>query len=166
MSVVLRFPDNVVVVNRSKFQISHQWNLDSWSKYQWQETTKINHKQKQSRYNVETKCIAKPQFNQRINKIKRAKEKITPRNVQLVRFNLTYYGREIDLSNPLSMSSCEEIQMSYKKLASTSSQRTTLISTHFPNLTNEQDTHEFSLFQGVYNCFPTLESNTQKRTNP
>jgi hypothetical protein len=30
--------------------------------------------------------------------------------------------------------------MGYKKLASTSSQRTTLISTHFPNLTNEQDT--------------------------
>ena len=55
--------------------------------------------------------------------------------------------------------------MGYKKLASTSSQRTTLISTHFPNLTNEQDTHEFSLSQGVYNCFPTLESNPQKRTN-
>jgi len=30
--------------------------------------------------------------------------------------------------------------MSYKKLASTSSQRTTLISTYFPNLTKEQDT--------------------------
>ena len=56
--------------------------------------------------------------------------------------------------------------MSYKKLASTSSQRTTLISTNFPNLINEQDTHEFSLSQGDYNCFPTLESNPQKRTNP
>ena len=98
---------------------------------------------------------------------KESKEKITtPRNVHPVRSNLTYSGGEIDLSNPLSMSSYKEIQMGYKKLASTSSQRTTLISTHFPNLTNEQDTHEFSLTQGVYNCFPTLESNPQKRTNP
>jgi len=53
---------------------------------------------------------------------------------------MTYSGGEIDLSNPLSMSSYKEIQMGYKKLASTSSQRTTLISTHFSNLTNEQDT--------------------------
>ena len=53
---------------------------------------------------------------------------------------MTYSGGEIDLSNPLSMGSYKEIQMSYRKLASTSSQRTTLISTHFPNLTNEQDT--------------------------
>ncbi|KEH43897.1 hypothetical protein MTR_1g104835 [Medicago truncatula] len=56
---------------------------------------------------------------------------------------MTYSGGEIDLSNPLSMSSYKEIQMGYKKLASTSSQRTTLISTHFSNLTNEQDTHDF-----------------------
>ncbi|KEH43474.1 hypothetical protein MTR_1g094125 [Medicago truncatula] len=56
---------------------------------------------------------------------------------------MTYSGGEIDLFNPLSMSSYKEIQMSYKKLASTSSQKTTLISTNFPNLTNEQDTHDF-----------------------
>jgi len=72
---------------------------------------------------------------------KESKEKITTaRNVHAVRSNLTYFGREIDLSNPLSMSSYTEIQMGYKKLASTSSQRTTIISTHFSNLTNEQDT--------------------------
>jgi len=41
--------------------------------------------------------------------------------------------------------------MGYMKLALTSSQRTTLISTHFPNLTNEQDTQWFSLTQCVYN---------------
>jgi len=40
--------------------------------------------------------------------------------------NLTYSGGEIDLSNPLSMSSYEEIQNGYKKLASTSLQRTNL----------------------------------------
>jgi len=88
--------------------------------------------QQQSRPNLETKCITKSQSNKRINKIKRAKEKITtPRNVHPVRSNLTYSGGEIDLSNPLSMSSYKVIQMGYKKLTSTSSQRTTLISTHF-----------------------------------
>ena len=98
---------------------------------------------------------------------KESKEKITtPRNVYPVRSNMTYSEGEIDLSNPLSMSSYKKIQMSYKKLASTSSQRTTLISTHFPNLINEQDTHEFSLSQGVYNCFPTLKSNPPKDNQP
>ena len=72
---------------------------------------------------------------------KESKEKITtPRNVHPVRSNLTYSGGEIDLSNSLSLSSYKDIQMGYKKLASTSSQSTTLISTHFSNLTNEQDT--------------------------
>jgi hypothetical protein len=41
--------------------------------------------------------------------------------------------------------------MSYNKLASTSSQRTNLIFTYFPNLTKEQDTQWFSLTQGFYN---------------
>jgi len=69
------------------------------------------------------------------------KEKITtPRNVHPVRSNLTYSGGEIDLSNPLSMSSYKKTQMDYKKLSSTSSQRTNIISTYFSNLTNEQDT--------------------------
>jgi hypothetical protein len=70
----------------------------------------------------------------------RKKTTNTPRDDYPVWSNLTYSGGEIDLSNPLSMSSYKEIQMGYKKLASTSSQKTTLISTHFPNLTNEQDT--------------------------
>jgi len=30
-----------------QFQTSHQWNLDLWSKYQWQPITKMNHKQQQ-----------------------------------------------------------------------------------------------------------------------
>ncbi|KEH21679.1 hypothetical protein MTR_7g015000 [Medicago truncatula] len=73
-----------------------------------------------------------------------SKEKITtPRNVHPVRSNLTYSTGEIDFFNPLSMSSYKEIQMGYKKLASINSQRTTLISTHFPNLTNQQGTHDF-----------------------
>jgi len=85
---------------------------------------------------------------------KENKEKITtPRNVHRVRSKLTYFGGEIDLSNPLSMSSYKEIQMGNKKLASTSSQRTTLISTHFPNLTNEQDTEgEKNTRRGVELC--------------
>jgi len=73
-------------------------------------------------------------------KDKERRETNTSRNVYPVRSNLTYSGGEIDLSNPLSMSSYKEIQIGYKKLVSTSSQRTNLISTHFPNLTNEQDT--------------------------
>jgi len=37
--------------------------------------TQSNHKQQQqARSNIETKCIAKPQFNQRINKIKRVEK--------------------------------------------------------------------------------------------
>jgi len=74
--------------------------------------------------------ITKPQA-----KDKERRETNTPKIVDLVRSNLTYFGGEIDLSNPLSMSSYKEIQMGYKKLASTSSQRTNLISTHFSNLT-------------------------------
>ena len=73
-------------------------------------------------------------------KDKRRRETKTPRNVSPVRSNLTYSGGEIDLSNPLSMSSYKEIQRGYTKLTSTSSQRINLISTHFLNLTNEQDT--------------------------
>ena len=41
----------------------------------------------------------------------------TPKIVHPVRFNLTYSRGEIDLSNPLSMSSYKEKQMSFKKLA-------------------------------------------------
>jgi len=41
----------------------------------------------------------------------------TPRDDYPVRSNLTYSGGEIDLSNPLSMSSYKGIQMGYKKLA-------------------------------------------------
>jgi hypothetical protein len=70
----------------------------------------------------------------------RKKTTNTPRDDYPVRSNLTYSRGEIDLSNPLSMNSYKGIQMGYKKLTSTSSQRTNLISTHFPNLTNEQDT--------------------------
>ena len=88
-----------------------------WSKYQWQPTTKINHKQQQQ---VHRKTTINEQD-------KETKEKITtPRNVHPVRSNLTYSGGEIDLSNPLSMSSYKEIQMGYKKLASISSQSTTV----------------------------------------
>jgi len=65
-------------------------------------------------------------------KDKERRETNTLGNDYLVRSNFTYSGGEIDLFNPLSMSSYKEIQMGYKKLASTSSQRTTLISTHFP----------------------------------
>jgi len=47
-------------------------------------------------------------------KDKERRETNTPRNVYPVRFNLTYSGGEIDLSNPLSMSSYKEIQKGYK----------------------------------------------------
>jgi hypothetical protein len=73
-------------------------------------------------------------------KDKERRETNTAKIVYPIRSNLTYSGGEIDLSNPLLMSSYKEIQMGYKKLASISSQRTTLVSTYFPNLTNEQDT--------------------------
>ncbi|KEH20301.1 hypothetical protein MTR_8g071060 [Medicago truncatula] len=85
----------------------------------------------------------------------------TPKIVDSVQFNLTLSGGEIDLSNPLSMSSYKEIQMGYKKLASTSSQRTTLISTHFPNLANEQDTMIFT-HPMCLQCFPTQENSNQR----
>jgi len=126
-------------------------NYDVWSKYQWQPTTKINHKQQQQ---VHRKTTINEQD-------KETKEKITtPRNVHPVRSNLTYSGGDIDLSNPLSMSSYKEIQMGYKKLASISSQRTTV--------SHRWTRHSwiFTLSWGVYNCFPTLESNPQKRPNP
>jgi len=73
-------------------------------------------------------------------KDKERRETNTPKIVDPVQSNLTYSGGEIDHSNPLSKSSYKVIQMGYKKLTSTSSQRTNLISTHFSNLTNEQDT--------------------------
>jgi len=112
---------------------------------------------------VHSKTIIKSKNKQ----YKESREKITtPRNLHPVRSNLTYSGGEIDLSNPLSMSSYKEIQNGLQEITFKSSQRTILISTHFPNLTNEQDTHEFSLSKDVYNCFPTLESNPHKRTNP
>jgi len=52
-------------------------------------------------------------------KDKERREINTPRNVYLVRSNLIYFRGEIDISNPLSMSSYKEIQKGYKKLAST-----------------------------------------------
>jgi len=52
-------------------------------------------------------------------KDKERRETNTPKIVDPVRSNLTYSGGEIDLSYPLLMSSYKEIQMSYKKLAST-----------------------------------------------
>ena len=50
-------------------------------------------------------------------KDKERRETKTPKIVDPVRSNLTYSGGEIDLSNPLSMSSYKMIQMGYKKLA-------------------------------------------------
>ena len=73
-------------------------------------------------------------------KDKERKETNAPRNVYPVRSNLTYSRGAIDLSNPLSMSSYKEIQKGYKKLASTSSQRTNPNLYPFLNLTNEQNT--------------------------
>jgi len=64
----------------------------------------------------------------------------TPKIVHPVRSNLTYSRGEIDLSNPLSMSSYKEKQMGFKKLAQEHTKEQNLIYTHFPNLTNEQDT--------------------------
>jgi hypothetical protein len=56
---------------------------------------------------------SKPQAKDKREK----RETNTPRNVHPVWSNLTYSGGEIDLSNPLSMSSYKGIQMGYKKLA-------------------------------------------------
>jgi len=44
-------------------------------------------------------------------------KKTTPRNVHPVRSNLTYSGGEIDLSNPLSMSSYKEIQNGLQEIS-------------------------------------------------
>jgi len=57
---------------------------------------------------------------------------------------------EIDLSNPLSMSSYKEIQMGYKKLASTSSKRTTLISTHFSISPMNKTLNDFHYLKRYY----------------
>jgi hypothetical protein len=73
-------------------------------------------------------------------KDKERRETHTPKNVYLVRSNVTYFGGDIDLSNPLSTSSYKEIQKGYKKLASTSSQRTNPNFYPFTKLTKEQDT--------------------------
>jgi hypothetical protein len=54
-------------------------------------------------------------------KDKEIRETNTPNIVDPVRSIMTYYGGEIDLSNPLSMNSYKDIQKGYKKLASTSS---------------------------------------------
>ena len=76
----------------------------------------------------------KPQARDKGRRETKHTKKCSPSSVQL-----DLLWGEIDLSNPLSMSSYKEIQMGYKKLTSTSSQRTTLTSTYFSNLTNEQD---------------------------
>jgi len=91
-------------------------------------------------------------------KDKERREPHTQKNVCPVRSKLTYVGREIDLSNPLLMSFYREIQKGYKKLVSTSSQRTNPNFYHFLNLTNEQDTQWFSLTQHVYKYFPIQEN--------
>jgi len=88
-----------------------------WIKYQWQLTTKINHKQQKQQ--VHSKITIQPRNKQD----KESKEKITtPKNVHSVRSNLTYSGGEIDLSNPLSMSSYKRDtnglqEISFNKLA-------------------------------------------------
>jgi hypothetical protein len=58
------------VVNSVKIQTSHQWNLDSWSKYQWQLITKITTMESKNKQDKESR-----------GKI------TTPRNVYPVRSN-------------------------------------------------------------------------------
>jgi len=41
-------------------------------------------------------------------KDKERRETNTPRNVYVVRYKLTYFEKEVDLSNPLSMSSLQK----------------------------------------------------------
>jgi len=74
-------------------------------------------------------------------KDKKRRETNTPRNVYQVRSNLTYSRGEIELSNPLSMSSYKEIQkglqeIRFNKLTKNKPE----FQTFFPNLTKEQDT--------------------------
>jgi len=73
-------------------------------------------------------------------KEKERRETITPRNVYPVRSNLSYFGEEIDISNPLSMSSYKEMRKVYMKLVLTSSQRTNHNFYDFFNLTKEKET--------------------------
>jgi len=131
--------------------------------------TKNNHKkQQQPRSNLETKCIEKPQFNQRINKIKRVEKNRQQHQeiVHSVRSNHDLlWGRDWSLQSTIN----EFLQRDTNGLQEFSFNKIPKNKPNFypfPNLTHEQDTQWFSLSQAIYNCSPTLESNPQKRTNP
>jgi len=74
------------------------------------------------------------------------------------------WGR-VQLSNPLSKSSSKEITNGLQEVSTTAHKEQNLISTRFPNLTNEQDTQWFSLSK-VITMFPTQENLTTKTLNP
>jgi len=61
---------------------------------------------------------SKTKIESKNKQYKESREKIrTPRIVHPVWSNLTYYGGEIDLSNPLSMSSYKEIQNGLQEIS-------------------------------------------------
>jgi len=79
-----------------------------------------------------------------------------------VQSNLTYFGGEIDLSIPLSMSSYKEIQKGYKKLASTSSQRTNPNFYPFFSISPKNKTlNDFHSPKVFTNVSPTQENSNQ-----
>ncbi|KEH30674.1 hypothetical protein MTR_4g478150 [Medicago truncatula] len=67
--------------------------------------------------------------------------------------NLTYSGGEIDLSNPLSMSSYKKDTKELQEISFDMFTKNNPNFYPFPNLTNEQDTQRFSLTK-VFTMFP------------
>ena len=107
-----------------------------------------NHKQQQqSRPNLETKVHSKTTIQPKNKQDKESREIDNNTKKLFTQFGPTWPTMGERLISPIHYQwvLTKVIQMSYKKLASTSSQRTTLISTYFSNLTNEQDTQWFSL---------------------
>jgi len=74
------------------------------------------------------------------------------------------WGRK-QLSNPLSKSSSKEITNGLQEISTKAHKEQNLISTHFPNLTNEQDTQWFSLSK-VITMFPNPREPHHKDTQP
>lgn len=106
------------------------WWVD---KYQWQPIIKITTNNNNiSKSNLATKYKEKPQSNQWINKIKRVEKTEQHQRILYLSSIQQWPTMRRNISNSLSMSFFyKEIQNGYKKLASTSSSRTYLISTIF-----------------------------------
>jgi len=135
-------------------------NLGVWSKREVVSNIKVassNNNNKISRSNLKNKCKTQ-NLKQKIKREEKRDQEL------FILIQQWLWRRDLSLLH-FEWIPYKEMQKGYKKLDSTSSPRTNLISTYFSIFSHEQKTQWFHSLKEFYKCFPTQENLTPKILN-